>query len=188
VADLRAKLAAGVAREGWTQVDGLLLFKGKLFIPDASAIWPLILAEAHDCGHEGVEKILHRWRASFYSPHAARNVREFVRGCTICQQNKTEHLHPAELLQPLPVPSEVWSDIAMDFVEGFPKVGGKSVVLTVVDRFSKYAHFIPLGHPYTTTSVAKALCAFTGFPAPLSAIETRCSQVLFGLSYFALLR
>ena len=39
----------------------------------------------------------------------------------------------------------------MDFMEGFPRVGGK----TVVDRFSKYAHFIPLGHPYTAVSVAK---------------------------------
>jgi hypothetical protein len=43
----------------------------------------------------------------------------------------------------------------MDFVEGFSRVNGKSVILTVVDRFSKYAHFVPLGHPYTTTSVAK---------------------------------
>lgn len=44
----------------------------------------------------------------------------------------------------------------MDFVEGFPKVGGKSVVLTVADRFSKFAYFIPLAHPYSTTSVARA--------------------------------
>ena len=44
----------------------------------------------------------------------------------------------------------------MDFIEGFPKVGVKSVILTVVDRFSKFAHFIALGHPYTAASVAKA--------------------------------
>jgi hypothetical protein len=35
-------------------------------------------------------------------------------------------------------------------------VQGKSIILSVVDRFSKYAHFIPLGHPYTAESVAQA--------------------------------
>jgi hypothetical protein len=44
----------------------------------------------------------------------------------------------------------------MDFVEAFPRLHSKSVVLTVVDRFSKYMHFIALGHPYTVTSVARA--------------------------------
>jgi hypothetical protein len=44
----------------------------------------------------------------------------------------------------------------MDFIEGFPKVGGKSVILTVVDRFSKFTHFIVLSHPYSAASVAKA--------------------------------
>ena len=107
-------------------------------------------------GHEGVQKTLRRLRASFYNPAANRLVREFVHGCATCQRNKTEHLHPAGLLQPLPVPTAVWQDIALDFVEGFPRVGGKLVVLTVVDRFSKYAHFIALGHPYSATSVARA--------------------------------
>jgi hypothetical protein len=73
----------------------------------------------------------------------------------VCQRNKSEHLHPVGLLQPLELPGLVWADIAIDFVEGFPRVGGKSVVMTVVDRFSKYAHFIPLGHAYTAVSMAQ---------------------------------
>jgi len=44
----------------------------------------------------------------------------------------------------------------MDFIEGFPRMGGKSVILTIIDRFSKYAHFIALSHPYMAISVARA--------------------------------
>jgi transposase InsO family protein len=47
----------------------------------------------------------------------------------------------------------------MDFIEALPKVNGKTVVLTVVDRFSKAAHFIPLSHPYTALTVARAFFA-----------------------------
>jgi hypothetical protein len=44
----------------------------------------------------------------------------------------------------------------MDFIEGFPKINGKMVILTVVDRFSKATHFITLGHPYKAITVAHA--------------------------------
>jgi len=65
-------------------------------------------------------------------------------------------LHPAGLLLPLSVPSAVWSDRGLDFMEALPRVRGKSVILTVVDRFSKYCHFIPLAHPCSVESVAQA--------------------------------
>jgi hypothetical protein len=42
-----------------------------------------------------------------------------------------EHLHPAKLLQPLEVPTIVWADITMDFIERFPHINGKLVVLTI---------------------------------------------------------
>ncbi|CAN6308396.1 unnamed protein product [Urochloa humidicola] len=152
----RREIEDGTAGAAWTLVDGFVMYRGRIFMPETSRLWPLVLETAHGAGHEGVQKTLHRLRSSFYNPHANRLVRDYVKSCTTCQRNKSEHLHPAGLLQPLDVPSTVWADIAMDFVEGFPRVGGKSVVLTVVDRFSKYAHFIALGHPYTAMSVARA--------------------------------
>ena len=50
----------------------------------------------------------------------------------------------------------IWADIGLDFVEALPRVHGRSVILSVVDRFSKYCHFIPLAHPYTAETVAQA--------------------------------
>jgi hypothetical protein len=37
----------------------------------------------------------------------------------------------------------------MDFIVGLPKLGNKSVIMVVVDRLSKYAHFYALQHPFS---------------------------------------
>jgi hypothetical protein len=102
------------------------------------------------------KRTLHRLRRDFHFPNMKSVVHDLVRACTVCQRNKLKHLHLVGLLLPLPVPQGVWSDIAMDFVEALPRVWGKSVTLTVVDRFSKYAHFIPLAHPYSAETVAQS--------------------------------
>jgi hypothetical protein len=70
VLEVWEQLKAGKAKDGWSEMDGLLWFKGKKILPDASTTWPDLLADAHDGGHEGVQKTIHRWRASFYNPHA----------------------------------------------------------------------------------------------------------------------
>jgi hypothetical protein len=98
-------------------------------------------------GHGGIQKTLHELQASFFMLQDNCQVCEFIKRYSVCQCNKTEHLHPVGLLQPLAMPSGGWQHIAVDFVEGFPDVGGKSVVLTIIDRLSKYSHFITLGHP-----------------------------------------
>lgn len=76
--------------------------------------------------------------------------------CVTCQRNKYSNLAPAGLLQSLDLPEQIWEDLTMDFIDGLPKSEGFSVIMVVVDRLGKSAHFIPFKHPYTAASVAAA--------------------------------
>jgi hypothetical protein len=98
VVALRAKLLTDDAPKGWTVQDDLLLFRRKIFIHDASPLWPQLMSFAHDVGHEGIEKTVNRFRASFYNSQAMCRVQEYARGSEVCQRNKTEHLHSVGLL------------------------------------------------------------------------------------------
>lgn len=78
----------------------------------------------------------------------------------MCKQAKPEHVRYPGLLQPLPVPEQAWQMVTLDFVEGLPKSHGFDSILVVVDKLTRYAHFIPLKHPFTALDVAKAYMDF----------------------------
>ena len=71
-------------------------------------------------------------------------VHKFVQACPFCARNETSTRPPAVLLQPLLAPRRPWSHISLDFITGLPLSDGNTTILTVVDRFSKSVHFIPL--------------------------------------------
>jgi hypothetical protein len=139
---MRDEVLAGGRGEQWQLTDGLITVHGKIYVPALSSSISRILESVHDVGHEGAEKTLHRLWADFHIPDARRAVLDFVKSCATCQRNKTEQLHPVGLPQPLELSSVMWAD-------------GKLVILTIIDKFSKAAHFLPLGHPYTATLVAR---------------------------------
>lgn len=58
------------------------------------------------------------------------------------------------MLQPLPVPDHAWVHISMDFIEQLPLSARKDIIWVVVDRFTKYSHFIALAHTFTASSLA----------------------------------
>ena len=76
-----------------------------------------------------------------------KDAKDFVSSCATCVQSKPDRAAYPGLLSPLPVPSESWQVISMDFVEGLPRSASANYILVIVDKFSKYAHFIPLLHP-----------------------------------------
>jgi len=100
-----------------------------------------------------------------------KQVIEYVATYMVCQCNKYLASSPQGLLQPLPIPGEVWEEISMDFIIRLPKSNGYDSILVVVDRLSKYDHFIPHRHPYSAKSVAdvfvKEVVRLHGIPASI---------------------
>ncbi|CAA7029425.1 unnamed protein product [Microthlaspi erraticum] len=129
---------------GYKVVAGRLRFKQRLVIPRNSSHIPLLLQEYHAGligGHSGVLKTLKRVQSMFYWRKMSKDIKKFVAECDICQRHKYSTLSPAGLLQPLPIPNRIWEDLSMDFIEGLPVSHGVNVILVVVDRLSKFAHF-----------------------------------------------
>ena len=82
------------------------------------------------------------------------DLKNYIRECVVYQQMKHVTYRPSGLLQPLPIPCKPWSNISMDFVEGLPKSHRMDVVFVVVDKLTKYVHFIALSHLYSASKVA----------------------------------
>jgi len=106
-------------------------------------------------GHKGITATYHKVRDLFAWPNLKQSVIDFIHACEVCAQAKPEHCRLPGLLQPLPVPQHAWHTISLDFIEGLPKSKQFDTILVIVDKLTKYAHFICLSHPYTTLSVAQ---------------------------------
>ena len=106
-------------------------------------------------GHSGFPVTYRRVKQLFAWKAMKSDVKNFVACCSICQQAKPDRSKYPGLLQPLPVPTLAWQIISMDFIDGLPKSQGKSCVMVVVDKFTKYSHFLALAHPFTAISIAK---------------------------------
>jgi hypothetical protein len=143
---------------GYTLQDGIIWRASQIWIGHNSALQTKLIATFHSSaldGHSGTKATYNRLKSQFIWRGMKHSVQEHIKQCIVCQQAKFMTSHLAGPLQPLPIPEGVWMDLSMDFIEGLPKSQGFNVIVVVVDRLTKYAHFIPAKHPYTTSNIAK---------------------------------
>lgn len=125
-------------------MDGLIYFNRKVLISVNSEVKRALLTEHHNtplAGHPGHERTFCLLAAGFFWPILRKDVKKFVDECVVCQTTKYSMQKPVGLLQPLPVPSQVWEDVSTDFITRLPQ---SREFMVVVDRLSIYAHFAPL--------------------------------------------
>ncbi|GJS07496.1 retrotransposon-related protein [Tanacetum coccineum] len=146
-----------VLDEFWRE-HGMILFRDSYFIGDESKLKELLLSEFHNSSmvrHNGVKKMLVGMSTLFYWKRMQKLIEDFIHKYLVCQQTKYSMQAPAGLLQPLSTPSGVWEDVSMNFITGLPVCKGLSVILVVVDRFTKYAQFGTLPASFNAPKVAE---------------------------------
>ncbi|GJT56994.1 retrotransposable element Tf2 [Tanacetum coccineum] len=135
---IHRQLDTGTAAVGFQHQEGMLIFQDRCYVGAESKLKPLWLWEFYDIpssGHEGVKKMMVGLLAIFYWKGMRKTVEAY----------------------PLAIPTAVWEDLSMDFITGMPVSKGLTVVLVVVDQFSKYAHFGPLPTSFNAHKVAEEL-------------------------------
>ncbi|KAG8380917.1 hypothetical protein BUALT_Bualt06G0066500 [Buddleja alternifolia] len=146
------------ATNKFTWRGGVLTRKEKLVVGDDASLRKdiLFLNHASSLGsHSGVYATYQRCKQSLYWRGLKADVHNFIKECDTCQKCKGETVATPGLLQPLPILDNIWQDISMDFIDGLPLSSGKDSIFVVVDRLSKYAHFLALRHPYSAIFVAQ---------------------------------
>lgn len=112
----------------------------RLFVPDAVRSSVGTFLQAH----------LPPWSNTHLNPHSPAILVSNDGGgysgfcLPVCAQNNVSTQPSPGLLHPFPIPGWLWSYIALDFDTGLPASNGYTVILTVIDLFFKFSHFIPL--------------------------------------------
>jgi len=130
-----------------------------------------IIRRYHDACHLGESKTEGQIRRRFKWAGLQKDVKTFVRHCVVCQRCKPKRTRKAGLLRPMVIPRQRWQSLGIDFLCGLPVVGSVNMVMVVVDRLTKMAHFVPCATTLTAEGCAdllkKQIFRYHGIPSEL---------------------
>ena len=85
----------------------------------------------------------------------AKTIKRYCKKCITCERIKDRTVPRYGMNSPLPVPSQPWEYISMDFITNLPEINGNDAIITFVDLFTKQAHFIPCNIKITAQQLAR---------------------------------
>lgn len=149
----------------WSKdTQGVLRYKGRVYVPNDGAVRAEILKQNHDnplAGHFGRARTTELVTRKYYWPGLTQDVKDYVQGCDVCQRSKAPRHKPHGILHPLPVPSRPLGDLTMDFITGLPpsRSAGQvyDSILVIVDRYTKLARYIAVRKTIDAPELASVL-------------------------------
>jgi hypothetical protein len=120
-----------------------------LCVPDAKvgeySVRGRLIEQAHESlGHFGPQRsgdYLRRW---YWWPGVSKAVHKYCDSCVMCKVSKTSNQPPTGKLHSVPIPTQPWESISMDFLGPFPKSKGYDYVWVVMCRLTSEVHLIPV--------------------------------------------
>jgi Integrase zinc binding domain len=92
-----------------------------------------------EAAHGGYAKSYNRITSVYYWPRMSRDIKKYVGNCDICQKTKPRRHAPVGMLQPIPIPSQPFEVVTMDFIPELPECEGYDNVLVISSLNTPYS-------------------------------------------------
>ena len=109
----------GLCCEEWQERDGVVLYRGRVYIPPDGQLRHNIMNTLHDSpitGHSGQWKTTDLVTHNFWWPGMGCYIAEYAKGCNLCNFTKNYLAPPAGKLMPNCVPDHHWQIILVELI------------------------------------------------------------------------
>jgi hypothetical protein len=173
----------------WSEQEGLLNYRTLLYVPAEGGARREVLRQHHDdliTGHFGTRRTLELVARKYYWPGMLRDVKAYTKAST-CQRIRPVRHHPNGMMEQLPQPRGLWTDISMDFIVGLlesrqrPWGRPYNAILVIVDRYTKMARYFKCCDTIDAAGLAEIIAqklALRGAGVLLSIVSDRGPQFM----------
>ena len=158
--------SSGKIDEPFEVKDDLLCWKNRLYVPKGLRR-RVRDSEREVAGHFGRECTMELLTQNFYCSNMETDVTKYCNECDNCHWTKAPRHARHGLLHPLEMACKPWTHVSTDFITDLLESEGATLILVVVDRFTKMPHFVPVkkkDSPTMARTYLENVWKYHGFP------------------------